>query len=221
MAESSTPLISCPNCGKLFKWKPKLAGRKVTCTGCQQPLRMPKSGDGKFEAVGGLLKDKQDLKKLNEASQGAYELSLSDSDVEDVHMDANAGRVATKAAAPTNCPSCNSKLKPGAVLCINCGYNIAEGKKINTAMGSGGRADKKSRQAARDQVDAKSSADMASLSAGAYSSLTAQYQKDADRQDEEQKRMKRQRIMKMVMLAFSLAILGVAAFITLRTFEII
>ncbi len=216
MAESSTPLISCPNCGKLFKWKPKLAGHKVTCTGCQQPLRMPKSGDGKFEAIGGLLKDKKDLKKLNEESHGAYELSLSDSDVEDVHMDPNAGRVGGKGGpSPTHCPNCNSKLKPGAVLCINCGYNLAEGKKINTAMGQGG---KKGRKKARDE---ESSEDIAAISAGPYAGLTAQYQRDAERQEDEQKRMKRQRIMKIAMVIFSLAILGVAAIITLRTFEII
>lgn len=32
-----------------------------------------------------------------------------------------------------HCPSCNAELKPGAVLCVNCGYDLKTGRKLKTA----------------------------------------------------------------------------------------
>ena len=34
------------------------------------------------------------------------------------------------------CPSCSNPVKPGAVICVRCGYNIKEGKQIRTAVES-------------------------------------------------------------------------------------
>lgn len=136
MAESS-PKIACPNCGKEYRWKPQLAGKKTQCSGCQQKLRIPARPTDPVEAIGGLLKDQ------SHESEGAYELALPD-DHDDAHMDANAGRKGGQRSTPppaprnlTNCPACNSKLKPGAVICINCGFHVAEGKKISTDVAKG------------------------------------------------------------------------------------
>ncbi|MEO1237566.1 MAG: hypothetical protein AAFX76_12330, partial [Planctomycetota bacterium] len=45
------------------------------------------------------------------------------------------------------CPSCNSPLRAGAVICLNCGFNVAEGTKIQTVVaaegGGGGGGGKK------------------------------------------------------------------------------
>ena len=32
------------------------------------------------------------------------------------------------------CPSCSNPVKVGAVICVRCGYNIKEGKQIETAV---------------------------------------------------------------------------------------
>jgi len=32
------------------------------------------------------------------------------------------------------CPACNGKLRAGAVICMNCGFNLAEGGKIKTRI---------------------------------------------------------------------------------------
>jgi len=34
------------------------------------------------------------------------------------------------------CPSCSNPVKVGAVICVRCGYNIKEGKQIETAVES-------------------------------------------------------------------------------------
>jgi hypothetical protein len=36
---------------------------------------------------------------------------------------------------PGRCPSCGLAVPTGAVLCLNCGYNLAKGKKLTTAVG--------------------------------------------------------------------------------------
>ena len=33
------------------------------------------------------------------------------------------------------CPSCKNSVRSGAVICINCGFNLKEGSKVNTAVG--------------------------------------------------------------------------------------
>ena len=32
------------------------------------------------------------------------------------------------------CPNCGSTMKPDAVICVNCGFNRAEGKKLDTQV---------------------------------------------------------------------------------------
>jgi hypothetical protein len=32
------------------------------------------------------------------------------------------------------CPSCSAPLAPGAVLCVNCGYNLKTGKKLSAVV---------------------------------------------------------------------------------------
>ena len=34
------------------------------------------------------------------------------------------------------CPNCGKSVKPGAVLCINCGFNMSSGQKVKTKVGS-------------------------------------------------------------------------------------
>lgn len=38
-----------------------------------------------------------------------------------------------------SCPSCDSELPPNAVLCVNCGYNLQTGQKLETMTATGER----------------------------------------------------------------------------------
>ena len=51
----------------------------------------------------------------------------------------------TTLSAPSDrCPSCGSTINPGAVICVACGFNMKEGKHIETDVGSDETAPKKS-----------------------------------------------------------------------------
>jgi len=39
------------------------------------------------------------------------------------------------AAAAGKCPSCGKAMEADAVLCVNCGFHLKLGKKINTSLG--------------------------------------------------------------------------------------
>lgn len=117
MAKHDDPL-RCPICEKAYRRKPELAGRKVKCGGCAAVLRVPADGQGPFE-----LLRKPETPKLEHGDDaaGGYDFDAPDT--------AGAGT-----SQPT-CPSCNAKVKPTAVICINCGYDLKAGKPIKTEIG--------------------------------------------------------------------------------------
>lgn len=200
MSESSS--ITCPNCGKQYKWKPQLAGKKTQCSGCQQKLRIPVKPDDPVEAIGGLLKDQ------SHESEGAYELAFDDD--QDKHLDPNAGRSkggqsvskAPPPMTPDNCPACNTRLKPGAVICINCGYNVAEGKKLQTniAKDTGGADDAKGGGAARPAPDL-----------GAYSKAAQRTMLDADALAIDQERDSHRKDVVIPLILLGIGVVGLLA----------
>lgn len=84
------PKFACPYCGKLYRWKPEMAGRSAKCA-CGAKLVVPAEAP-KSVAV----------------------------------------PVAPPApvASQSTCPGCGAALSPGAVLCVNCGFNLKTGKKL-------------------------------------------------------------------------------------------
>ncbi len=138
MADGDTARFHCPTCDKRYRWKAELAGRKVRCAGCEAKLRVPQAGGGPAE----LLEppphpDPTPEPEPADDGGGMYDLDLSDSTADKV----NPGGGGAKAASDGgNCPNCNAAVKPGAVLCLNCGFNFAEGKVMQTVVGAGGDA---------------------------------------------------------------------------------
>lgn len=103
--------VKCPECDKAFKWKDKLAGKKVRCSGCDKVFRMPESEPG-----------------TPNDDDGGYELNVTG-------PRPTQETKATSAPQADRCPSCGNKIRAGAVLCINCGYNLKEGKQLKTEVG--------------------------------------------------------------------------------------
>src|SRR5882724_7099401 len=92
--------FSCKQCRKSYKWKPEFAGKKVKCkcgyvmTAPAQPPNAPASAPRES--------DEPDLDAL-------YDL-------------ADAGKQAASAEVSTiRCPSCQSDLELGTVVCGQCG----------------------------------------------------------------------------------------------------
>ncbi len=142
--------VSCPACAKRVRFKPELAGKKLRCT-CGQVFRMPKDPAGQAEAIhdnvtahgSSLEKNKADEAaaaaaemakkslKVDPGAGGAYDLSDDSVSIlpkEEKKAPAVAGGNKGK------CPKCGSKLKPQAVICINCGFNLQAGTQVATEV---------------------------------------------------------------------------------------
>lgn len=108
--------VTCPACSKGYRWKSSLIGKRVPCKQCGSEFKVPIApGEGQ-------------LVKAAPSKDVGYELDMD----EEVHAPA-----AASAAAPANdgkCPSCNSPVRDSAVLCMNCGFNMAECKKVQTEV---------------------------------------------------------------------------------------
>lgn len=115
--------VACPSCGKGYRWKPDLAGRKVKCK-CGEIFRMADASPDASEPPG-----------TTELSDG-YDLHDSHLGAHDVKAKAPQASASTATGGGHGkCPSCNQALKPGAVICINCGFNLKSGTKVTTAVG--------------------------------------------------------------------------------------
>jgi hypothetical protein len=122
----------------MYRLVPQIAGKKAQCKGCgckfQAPLTagQPATLLERGSPAAAPAPPAPPPTSAIAPAQDSYELDLPGND--------------PIAAAPPKpdpvmthggkCPQCNSKLKPEAVLCLNCGYNIAEGKVLSTAVGA-------------------------------------------------------------------------------------
>lgn len=120
MADPTPQPMTCPSCGKGYRWRADLVGKVLPCKQCGGSFAVP--------TTPGLMQT------VHKEDDGTYELDLDES--QDPHDAAPASK--PKATQPPahdgKCPSCNSPLKEHAVLCLNCGFNVSEGKKIQTAI---------------------------------------------------------------------------------------
>ncbi|MEX0885655.1 MAG: hypothetical protein WD009_04370 [Phycisphaeraceae bacterium] len=124
MAQASQGRISCPHCGKHYRWKAELAGKKVTCK-CGQKMRLPSESGGEAEALG-------PPPAPADPGESTYGLDMTEDDPA-----ANKPRIGAAAiiANQGRCPNCNNPARPDTVICINCGYNIQAGHTIETHVG--------------------------------------------------------------------------------------
>ncbi len=116
--------VRCPACGKAYRWKDDLAGRKVKCK-CGEVFRMTAPGSPAPSApVVGSVTD-----KTGELSDG-YDLHDTG-----LHAPAHGAAPGSSSDGDGRCPSCNQPVKPNAVICINCGFNLKSGQRLQTAVG--------------------------------------------------------------------------------------
>jgi hypothetical protein len=97
--------FSCGKCGKSYKWKPELAGKKVKCK-CGNIMTAPAT-----EPVA----EQQDVDL-----DGLYELAAEEK---------KSAKKQREEPVGFRCPSCNSDLAVGAVVCTRCGFNLKTGSR--------------------------------------------------------------------------------------------
>lgn len=103
--------VSC-TCGQSFKAKDDLAGKRVRCPKCSQPLVIP-------------LPEEPDEFKLEDAIEVPRYNPLDDLLAEEGVKQAFAGPV---------CPSCSEPISPQAVICVQCGFNLQTGEKLHSSF---------------------------------------------------------------------------------------
>lgn len=109
MAEVEQGRFVCAGCGKQYRWKPELAGKKAKCGKCGAVMQVPAQAPGAPEdSLYDLAPDESAPKRLQPAAA------------------ASAG----SADDSYRCPSCKQSIAPGSVICVKCGFNLREGKKM-------------------------------------------------------------------------------------------
>ena len=112
----------CGSCGATFKAKDELAGKRVKCPKCAQPMVIQQTG----------LVPAQRQVAQRPASQAETSLSVSRPVGHNPLLDLlDEAGVESVPKGPI-CPNCGADMEPNAVICVECGFNIATGLKLET-----------------------------------------------------------------------------------------
>lgn len=147
MADNTTHHFDCSHCGRQYRWKPQFAGRKVTCK-CGHKFRVSDQPPAIVDTLEPAEQDNPLADMLADAEQNAAE-PQDDIYALDIPEE---GQPAPAAAATADgrCPSCNQQISPTAVICVKCGFNLKDGKKLATEVAAGAKAAKAAKAAKGD-----------------------------------------------------------------------
>lgn len=101
--------VTC-SCGKSFNAKHELAGKRVRCPQCKEPIAIPN------------VQDPDELQLEAPINAPKY------NPLDDI---LNEEGVKATPTGPT-CPSCAEPIQAEAIVCIECGFNISTGEKMST-----------------------------------------------------------------------------------------
>ena len=151
--------VKCGSCDAGFKAKDSLAGRKVKCPKCKEPLRIPAAPP-------------QPVAKAAAAPAASHNPLLDLLDEQNIR---------STSGGPM-CENCAADLEPGAIICMECGFNHQTGGQLQTdayeddsdGSGSGmSDADRIMAKAEKDIDDSPVAADDQDFGDGAASYLIA------------------------------------------------
>jgi hypothetical protein len=103
--------VRCGSCGAGFQVKDELAGRRVKCPQCKQPIEIKASG-------GLATSGSRQFSAVPKAHNPLLDL-LDEQDIRSVVR----GRI---------CEQCGCEVSPNAVVCVECGYNLETGEVLKT-----------------------------------------------------------------------------------------
>src|SRR5688572_25039311 len=110
---TSEPKFNCGACGKEYRWKPELAGKKAKCK-CGSVIAVPAKQPVAAQAARPAPKPvEQDVD-----FDGLYALAQEEKKAT-VRSDDSAGGY--------RCPSCSASIPPGTAVCPNCRLDMRTG----------------------------------------------------------------------------------------------
>jgi hypothetical protein len=145
--------VACPKCGKSYRWKPPLAGKKVQCKKCATGFRMPVDAPlGADDMTGGAGAAEAQRPRSNghkpasRANKGAANLaggdgkgSLVAAGGEANPYDLHDPEDQPKDQAKVPCRECGKSIARNAVVCVHCGINQRTGLPVDGAADAKGR----------------------------------------------------------------------------------
>jgi hypothetical protein len=115
MSTANVATFACESCGKSYRWRPDFAGKKLKC-GCGNVMHLTTPPPPPPPPADEIYSDVADTPLTPAPRRGAPP---------------------APAAADGACPECSSPVAPGAALCVNCGFNLRTGAKVETQVLSG------------------------------------------------------------------------------------
>lgn len=111
--------VKC-KCGQAFAAKAELAGKKVKCPGCGDPVLIQAKANSRGTATKQTPKKQVTRKAASQSKSEMAEL------FDEVGFNPEDGSAAKK------CPECRASMRDEAIICIECGYNETTGKVMKT-----------------------------------------------------------------------------------------
>ncbi len=105
---TTMPIAATCACGKKLQVKDELAGKKVRCPNCKQPLTIPAAKPAPPKAP---------APAVSSPFGGGMEDLFEEEGLTQRHG--------------ATCPNCTREMKPGAILCIECGFNTQTGELLH------------------------------------------------------------------------------------------
>ena len=109
--------VTCA-CGQSFAAKDELAGRTVKCPKCSRPLAIPAAG----AAAPAPSPQPQPVAQPSVAAPAGYQPSGLFDEV----------GISSAPVGTQPCPGCRAPMPMHAVVCVQCGYNLKLGRKMET-----------------------------------------------------------------------------------------
>jgi DNA-directed RNA polymerase subunit RPC12/RpoP len=105
--------VFCGGCSAMFQAKDALAGKKVKCPKCSAQIVV-----GESKVTGASVSAPANVKPSG--ASGGYNPMLG-------LLDEAKVKTVSRGAL---CPNCSAELKPKAVLCVECGFNLESGERV-------------------------------------------------------------------------------------------
>jgi transcription elongation factor Elf1 len=129
--------FACPSCARQYSVKDELAGKGAKCGQCGHKMTIPQASTQESTTSAPVAKKSAPVKapppKTSPAKSIATSVPKPAPAVEpgvsswlDEELEESRAEIKAKPQPPptaANCPSCNSPLAAGAVLCVKCGYD--------------------------------------------------------------------------------------------------
>ncbi len=112
MPEVISTGFGCKACGRRFAWKPALAGKRVKCS-CGNVLTVPATAPAVVARPAAVAHSAPPP-----GAHGGMDLSALEE-----------AAIAPAQDTGYRCPSCQSNLIPGTIVCTTCGFNLRTGQK--------------------------------------------------------------------------------------------